>query len=284
MRTLIPLLLLLPTSACRKDDTGGPTDPEDTAFSIGDVRVGESCPRMELVKAINLALNDGTISLGNTIENAPQPYTGVPTLDNEHCTYHQYSPANCGTCTDPLVCNGEGNCVPWPSPFTDLVVTATAGDVSHEARGDPHYGWLYHQWPDEDEDWSLEVSFGQNRFTAPAMPIASGLEGVAVTVESSDEDAPGALDAIWIPLDDGSIVRSEIPINHHAQSGTFTLCEAGAEAGGFHAEAEMIDPLAVITGLEFQGLEHLHVAAADTSVGCVELRYGAHLRPDVTTP
>ena len=36
----------------------------------------------------------------------------------------------------------------------------------------------------------------------------------------------------------------------------------------------MIDPLAVITGLEFQGIEHVFVAAATTPEGCVEFRFG----------
>ncbi len=279
MRVFIPLLLILP--ACRNDDTGSPPDTEDTAVTVGEVRVGVPCPRMELVGAVQLSLYDGTVNIGGVIYNARQPFVGPPAFDNEHCTYHRYDASSCGSCVEPLVCNGDGSCVPQPTPFTDLLVTASAGDASHEITCDPDYGWLYEQWSHGDEDWSLEVSFGQDAFTVPAMPIATGLEGVTVTIESSDETAPGALDASWTPVTDGSIVRTEIPINHHAQTGTFTLCEAGADQGGFHADAEMIDPLAVITGLEFQGLQHLQVASVETSVGCVELQYGVQLRPDV---
>jgi hypothetical protein len=277
-------LLLFSLLACRMDDTGEPPDPEDTQVIEGEVRLGVSCPRRERVGTIQLSLYDGTVILGGVIYNAPQPITGLPEGSNEHCTYHRYDAASCGSCQAPLVCDGEGSCVPMPTPFTDLDVTLTDGENWSFASGDPEGGWLYGQWEHGGEDWAMRVAFGQDSFEVPAMPIAAGLEGIQVTVESSDEFAPGALDASWTPMDDGSIVRSEIPINHHAQAGTFTLCEAGAEQGGFHADAAMIDPLAVITGLEFQGLQHLQVASVQTSVGCVELQYGTHLYVSPTPP
>jgi hypothetical protein len=278
MRPCSPLLLLLALTACRKDDTGSSPDPEDTALTVGEVRLGEPCPRMEQAGAIQLSLSEGRVSLGGMIYNAPQPITGAPALANDHCTYHRYDASGCGACAAPLVCSGAGNCVPMPTAFTDLEVTATAGATTHTAQGDPDYGWLYEQWDDVEDDWALELSFGQDRITAPAMPIADGDIGVAVAVESADETAPGALTVTWTPTADGSLVRTEIPINHHAQPGTFTLCEGDAALGGFTADATMIDPLAVITGLEFQGVEHLQVASAQTSVGCVELRYGTQVR------
>jgi len=276
MRSLTPLVLLV-LSACRKDDTGAPPEPEDTSVTQGEVVVGVSCPRLDLAGAIGLTLYDGIVNLDGIVYAAPQPITGGPVLDNEHCSYHRYDAAGCGVCDDPLVCSGDGSCVPMPAAFTDLEVTATAGGVTHQVQGDPDGGWLYEQWDQGDEDWSLAVRFGQDAFSVPAMPIASGLSGLLVTVESAGELAPGALDVSWSPMSDGSMVRTEIPINHHAQAGTFTLCEAGADQGGFHADAEMIDPLSVVTGLEFQGVQHLQVASVWTSVGCVELRYGAHL-------
>lgn len=280
MRTiLISALLLFP--ACRDKDTGTPGDsePEDTSVEVGEVRVGEPCARNDLVGAIGLSLYDGTINLDGVIYNAPQPFTGLPTLENQHCALHVYDAAACGHCEEPLVCAGDGHCVPQPTAFLDLVVTASAGGVQHVAQANPKGGWLYEQWPHGGEDWALEVSFGQDTFAAPALPIAAGDLGFSVTAEG-DYDNPGALTVSWTPSTDGSLVRTEIPINHHAQAGTFTLCEAGAEGGGFQADAAMIEPLAVITGLEFQGIDHLQVASVVTSAGCVELRYGTHLYMD----
>lgn len=281
MRTLTILaLLLLP--ACRDKDTGDPSDtaPSDTAVTIGEVVVGEPCPRMELVGAVELSIFDGNVSLGGVIYDAPQPFTGVPTLNNEHCSFHQYDASACGGCGDPLVCAGDGDCVPMPSAFTDLRVTARDGNVWQFVEADPKGGWLYEQWPHSGDDWAMDVSFGQDAFSVPAMAIADGDIGVRVSADG-DYHGPGALTVSWTPVLDGSLVRTEVPINHHAQAGTFTHCEAGAEVGGFTADAAMINPLAVITGLEFQGVEHLNVASVATSVGCVELRYGTHIHTDV---
>ena len=47
-------------------------------------------------------------------------------------------------------------------------------------------------------------------------------------------------------------------------AGTFDL---------MHVDGDMLTPLAVVTGLEFQGLEHQRVAAAETPLGCVEFRF-----------
>ena len=38
----------------------------------------------------------------------------------------------------------------------------------------------------------------------------------------------------------------------------------------------MIDPLAVVTGLEFQGLQHVQTAAIDLDEGCVDVQYGVN--------
>jgi hypothetical protein len=35
----------------------------------------------------------------------------------------------------------------------------------------------------------------------------------------------------------------------------------------------MVEPLAVATGLEFQGFQHIRFAAAETARGCVEFRF-----------
>ncbi|MFH1467408.1 MAG: hypothetical protein ABIO70_23695 [Pseudomonadota bacterium] len=282
MRTHLLSLLALLLPACRPGDTGDP-EPEDTSVTHGEVRVGEPCPRLELAGVVELTAEGGDVNLGGAIYGAPWPLVGPPVLENEHCSYHRYDASACGQCPGTLVCGGGGVCVPLPTVLTDLTVVASAGGTSHTVQSDPTYGWLWEQWSDGGEDWALEVGFGQDTFEVPAMAIAAQVEGLAVTTEYDDYHGPGALDASWTPRQDGALVRTEIPINHHAGTGTSTLCEAGAEVGGFHADAEMIDPLAVITGLEFQGVWTMHVAAAHTSVGCVEVRMGtyAYVQPVV---
>jgi hypothetical protein len=279
MRTPAFILLFLP--ACRDgDDTGTPTVPDDTAITSSEATLGVSCAPTELAGWVTLAPANDQLYLGGVVYNAPQPLTGVPTIDNQHCAFHHYDSSGCATCEAPLVCAGDGSCVPQPVAFGDLHVVARADGVTEFAESDPTTGLLSAQFDGEDKVWALELNFGQDRVTVPAMPVADGAIGVTVAVESSDETAPGALTVSWTPAADGSVVRTEVPINHHAAPGTFTRCEADVATGSFTASAEMVDPLAVITGLEFQGVEHLQVASAQTSVGCVELRYGSWIHVD----
>jgi hypothetical protein len=131
---------------------------------------------------------------------------------------------------------------------------------------------------DASSSFAMTLSWGDTQIILDAMPVASGeLADLAVDTESSTYDMPGALDATWQPPDDGAFVRTRIPINHHAGGHTFTDCHAPTSAGTFHADAEMIDPLSVQTGLEFQGIDHIFVAAAHTPQGCVEFRFGASI-------
>ncbi len=65
---------------------------------------------------------------------------------------------------------------------------------------------------------------------------------------------------------------THIPINHHAGGPTFTECWVEASVHTLQVPGAMLVPLAVETGLEFQGVEHVQVAAAETPAGCVELR------------
>jgi hypothetical protein len=121
----------------------------------------------------------------------------------------------------------------------------------------------------------MTLSWDETEVQLDAMPVAgAALDDVMVSVENDDYDMPGALDATWQPSPEGSIVRSRIPINHHAGGPTFTECRAPVSSGAFHADAAMINPLSVRTGLEFQGLQHAFVAAATTPEGCIEFRLG----------
>lgn len=70
------------------------------------------------------------------------------------------------------------------------------------------------------------------------------------------------LDATWTPGDDAGPLTTTVSIHHHAGGPTFTPCVAPASAGAFHADAALVDPLARVTGLEFQRLDQVNGAAA----------------------
>ena len=273
--TLLTLLAL----AC----SGRPVDdseaPEDTALQLAEAVSGESCDPTERVGWISLTPSNDQVWVNGVVMDAPDPFTGLPVLDNGACAYHRYDASVCAQCPDGLYCGADGTCALPVGAVADTRVEVSVAGERWDIEADPVTGLLNGQVSDLDQAYAMEIAFGRDRVSVPAMPIARGDVSVSVTVEGSSE-APGALEASWTPFDDGSVVRSEIPINHHAQPGTFTLCEAGAEVGGFLADAEMIEPLAVITGLEFQGVEHLHVASAQTSSGCLELRFGTSQHVD----
>ncbi len=106
--------------------------------------------------------------------------------------------------------------------------------------------------------------------------VPAGLLSNAVVTIDSDFFSPGPLDATWdVPSEPGWVL-SRIPINHHVGGPTFTDCEVPAGDGAFSATEAMIDPLAVITGLEFQGIQHVQAIAIDLDEGCVDVRYGVN--------
>lgn len=93
-------------------------------------------------------------------------------------------------------------------------------------------------------------------------------------------EAPTGLDFAWTPpVEAAAELHTRIPINHHAGGPTYTECVVPSAAGAFSVAEAMLTPLAVITGLEFQGLEHVRVAAAVTPVGCIEFRWQVYQQP-----
>jgi hypothetical protein len=101
------------------------------------------------------------------------------------------------------------------------------------------------------------------------------LAGYSLNIAGTNE-APETVTVAWAPDGSDAHVFTHIPINHHAAGPTFTECTVPASAGGFVVEAPMLVPLAVVTGLEFQSVQHVRFAAANTAVGCVEFRLLTH--------
>jgi hypothetical protein len=97
---------------------------------------------------------------------------------------------------------------------------------------------------------------------------------VVLTLDGGS-DSPDGLAISWTPAPTGALVFTLIPINHHAGGPTYTECAVDAAVGSMHVPGEMLKPLAVSTGLEFQGVDHVRFAAAQTPDGCVEFRFGA---------
>ncbi len=224
----------------------------------------------------------GRISLGG-FPDAPylqgdlwdrvNPTIGAPELQNEDCAFHR-AQGLCDGCAGGEVCSHAGECVTDRRTVKTASLLLQSGAEEQTFTADPTIGGLSGEVTigAADELFTATLSWDEITIEAPPMKLAGPLDNGAITLEG-DSSMPGALDASWSGATEGHVF-STIPINHHAGGPTFTYCAVPAAQGGFHADAEMIDPLAVITGLEFQGFTYAHVAAAETPLGCVEFQFG----------
>ena len=252
------LLLLL---ACSDKDPGdtqdsGPvTNPSDT-FCQAEELIGEV-----LVQRWG---TEGQLSLTARVYDAPNPWIGAPTERSSDCAYYRYDAAACGECGAEQVCGVDGSCA--DSPRTDkeasLTITSEAGSQTFDADD---IGLMWGEVQGQTMSFDLQWSGGH--IQTAELSLLDGL--VAQVSAEGDYDAPGALSITWSGSEEGH-VGTVIPINHHAGAPTFTSCQAPASQGSIDVPAAMVDPLSVITGLEFQGVFHGSYAAARTDAGCIQ--------------
>jgi hypothetical protein len=267
---------------------GGAAEPEGGAGGVPPsgpylAEQGRLCPVHAVIGVVQLA-GFPSPYVQVTLHDRPDPWIGEAELSAGACEFHRFTADACGACDTDEVCAIEGRCVPQRRTVKQATLSVRTGLAERRYQADPDLGGIYSTLDigDSASSYAMTLSWSGTEVQLAPMAVASGeLQDARVTIEG-DYSQPGALEASWTPSDEGAFVRSRIPINHHAAGPTFTECSAPDSAGGFHADAEMIDPLAVQTGLEFQGLEHVRVAAATTPDGCVEFRFGPqlHIFPD----
>jgi hypothetical protein len=278
-------------------DTGGsPATPEGGSSSAGtgetpeggsggaapsgpyQAVMGELCPIESTIGIVQLAGFPAPY-VQVTLYDRPDPWIGAPELSTPTCAFHHYIPGVCQPCEAGEVCSLGSECVVDRRTIKDAVLTVSTGADDRQYAADAQLGGIYSTLDigDATSSYAMTLGWGDILIELEAMPVAAGnVMNAAVTIEGT-YDAPGALDATWDESATGAFIRSRIPINHHAGGPTFTECAAPESAGAFHADAGMIDPLAVVTGLEFQGIEHVFVAAVSTPQGCVEFRFGEQM-------
>jgi hypothetical protein len=231
------------------------------------------CPLTERIGEVTVWLGGGQASLYGVVWDRPDPWIGPAELETSTCAFHRFATDSCGACEPDEVCGFEGACVAQRVAFTDAEIDVTANGTTETIVADGITGQLYGEVGDGDADVALTLRFGGEEIVVPALPFATPIDDLAITGEG-DSCTPLGLDATWTPRDDGSRVRTVIPINHHAAGPTFTVCDVPATEGAFAADAEMLQPLAVITCLEFQGIDIAQTAAATTPLGCIDFRVG----------
>jgi hypothetical protein len=267
------LLLLL---ACTK------TSPVDSSDSerppVGST--GSWCALDRVIGGLSVErYGEGTPSFSAEIWDATDPWVGEPTLENAHCAYHAFTPDSCGSCDSDEVCAVSGECVPARRRVKDLELTLTVDGVEQSYSADAQ-GLIYGNLEGSPSEISATLSWSGGSVSMPATGLPGDTLGATVS-GSGDYDAPGKLEVRWTDPGEGAWVRTRIPINHHASGPTFTECRAEDHEEAFDVDAAMVDPLAVITGLEFQGLHHVHPASVEVDAGCVQLLVGTQLYTDV---
>lgn len=277
MRIVVPLALLALLPACtssNEDKAPDDTAPDDTAPpETGAVLMGERCPLLERIGEVTIWEIGADAYLGGKVYDRPDPWYGPPELENASCAFHRFSTVSCGTCDAGEVCGFAGECEPERRALTDAMLEVSVNGVVQTYAADPTTGDLYGAVGLPGDRYTLTLTFAGQQIEVPEMGLARGLADVLL-VAGGDSMAPGALQATWSPPAEGGRVSTLIAINHHAGGPTFTRCDVDAAVGRFDADAAMLTPLAVSTGIEFQGIEHTHTAAAYTALGCVDVRLG----------
>ncbi len=279
-------MLLLLLAACAGDkpaDTDaapGDTDTADTGAPPGTVELGETCPLTERIGEVILWSVGADAYLEGKVYDAPDPWIGPAELANADCAFHRFSTDSCGTCDDGEVCGFDGACVP-ERRVLPVTLDVTTGGTTETYTADAVTGDLYGSVGPADAAYALTLTVDGQALAIPEQRLAGLLDGVVVSA-AGDSMVPGDLDATWTVPANAGRVRTVIPINHHAAGPTFTRCDVDATAGGFHADAEMLTPLAVVTGLEFQGLQHTTAAAAWVDAGCIDVRLGTRSYDPIT--
>ncbi len=255
------------------------TDSSETGIGPGTIVLDEVCPLLERVGEVTVWIVDQPFVVG-VVYDRPDPWIGPAELENADCEFHRFTPDACNGCAPGEVCSFAGECVPQRQAFTAAELDVTADGTTQTITANEVTGQLFGDLGSGTADVTLTLRFGDEQIEVPALPFAAPLSGLMMELEG-DSSAPMSLDVTWSPRDDGSRVRTVVPINHHAAGPTFTYCDVPASQPGFHADEGMLVPLAVITGLEFQGIDVARTAAAYTSSGCIEFRVGVEMRGDL---
>jgi hypothetical protein len=275
-RLLTLLFAMTVAAACGGDDDSapgdGPGDPPDAAADLSPI---EAVPgaRCEPADRIGIVLVTEGRGVRADVYDRRDPWVTDPAESDSACELHDFIIQQCDDCSDDQICDIDAHCtaIPRRDPGARLVVRA--GGDQQELDADPATGELSGDITLAGDRFALEVTaFGQTVTLTPETGVPELLTGFTATLRGT-YDAPEGIDASWDPAPAGSHLFTRIPVNHHAAGPTFTECAMDAHAGSLDIAQEMVEPLAVATGLEFQGFQHIRFAAAETARGCVEIRF-----------
>jgi hypothetical protein len=237
---------------------------------------GHRCAPAERVGLVLVSASEWSPGLdaSATVWDRPNPWLAAPALADASCAFHQYAPGFCESCPEGQVCGLDSACTTAQAEAAGAVLTLSIGGEEQAFPDSSPDPGLWGQVTLPGRTFAVELAWSGITVTLAETTVPSGVAGLSGTM-TGGYDSPEAVDLKWTPPAEGGEIHTNIPINHHASGPTFTECAVDAAAGKLHVDGAMLKPLAVVTGLEFQGIEHVRFAAADTPLGCVEIRFQA---------
>lgn len=252
-------------------DTEPGPDGDTTAPGRIAATPGARCEPSERIGLVQIE-DQGTLYASAWVYDRTNPVYGPPASSTDTCAFYKYAPSTpCPTCELDEACGLSGLCEPLPLVRRDVVLELAHGGSSQRFESSGDYGELWGEVT-LGKTLSLTLGFGDVEVTLGETTVPDALSDVTGTLTGSYDD-PQGLSLTWAPVAGDTEVFTHVPMNHHVAEPTFTVCATPASTGAMQIGGDMLKPLAVSTGLEFQGLEHVRFAAAETPLGCVEFRY-----------
>lgn len=249
-------------------DAGPPPDAgAGPILAVLDTRC-EYFERRGLVTVANYGGPNRYVSV--ELYDRPFPWLGPPAISDASCQHHRAFSGACN-CSGQEVCDHDGLCATAPVPEAAVELSVSDGNTNQTFTGDGA-GSTGGEITLSGAALGLVLDAGPLAIQVPSASIPGTLINPSGVLTGSYE-APGAVDLAWQAPIDAAFVYSHTNINHHAPEATFTTCVVPASAESLHIDGAMLMPLAVITGLEFQAIEHVRFASASTAEGCVEFRF-----------
>lgn len=233
---------------------------------------GARCEPGERIGLVQIE-DQGSLYVNAWVYDRTNPVYGPAEKTEGVCSFYRFvaGTAGCPDCELDKTCGRSGQCETLPLTRRDVVLELASGDSTQRFESSGDYGEVWGEVT-IGKTVSLSLTFGGLEVTLGATTLPDALQGVAGTL-TGDYENPESLSLSWTPVSGDSQVFTHVPMNHHVAEPTFTECATAASSGSMVIGGDMLKPLAVVTGLEFQGIEHARFAAAETPLGCVEVRF-----------
>lgn len=252
---------------------------KDVGTEMAQATLGKFCDPLERAGVITLSRRGEDLYAKGWVYASSDPFIGELKDSDANCKFYSAMACKPGMYGHPCTETGEkntcihGECSLPPTVIRNVVAIISNGTESDTLQLDADANPKSEL---EGENLSMEILWSGQRIIVPPMQIPEAFENLMI--EGIDNFEPKNLVDLnfsWSPPGmKGSRLFTHIPINHHAyDEGTFVECEVDAAVGKLKVVNKMLKPLAVKTGLEFQSVQHLNVASAETEEGCIEIRY-----------